>query len=81
MGDLITNAKKKNQTLNQEKFGTSVSNAHALCPLIEPMDVLLSSQLHIKHEKELLTAHLLKRNKNITVSMLCMIFDGESVDI
>lgn len=66
--------------LNQEKFSTSVTNAPTLCQLIEPMDVLPSSWVHTKHGKELLTAHLLKRNKNITVPILSVMFDGELVD-
>lgn len=74
MGGLITNAKKeKKKKLNQEKYSTSVANAPTLYPLI----VLLSHWIHIKHEKELLAAHLLKRDRNITVSILSVIFDGE----
>lgn len=68
------------RNLNQEKFSTSVANAPTLYPLIVPMDVSLSSWIHKKHEKELLTAHLLKRDEKITLSMLCVIFDGGLVD-
>lgn len=44
---------------------------------MEPTDVSLSSQIQIKHEKELLTVDLLKQARNVTVS----IFDGDLADI
>lgn len=70
VGGLIANTKKKKQ--NQEKWSTGVTNAPTLCQLMERMDVFPSSWIHVKHEKDLLTAHSLRRNTNVTVSVsLC----------
>lgn len=62
------------------EFSINVPSAPTFCQQIEPVDVLPSSWIHIKHEKELLTAHLLKRNKNITKSIFSLMFDGDLRD-
>ena len=55
-----TEEKRKEE---QEKFSISVTNAPTFCQLIEPVDVWPSGRIHVKHENELLTVHLLKWNK------------------
>lgn len=59
-----------------KKISSSVTNASAFWQLIELMDASLSSwiQKKKKHASELLTAHLL--NRNITLSMVCLMWDG-----
>lgn len=62
----------------KEECSSGVTNAHTLCRLIEPMDAAPSSRIHIKHEKELLTAHLLKREQKCHT--LPVMFDEFWVD-